>query len=192
MLMDIIRGILGLQTGPKDVFGNLDPNDVEGFWRADNDIDQAERAGNVQAAYARHGVKNEDQWDEVRGSFHRRHGHTPEYSLAASTANFKAQLVELQQRGADEGGYQPPAGFFDPVVGVGLDQYAIASVRTEGCNGPERQAVLSQLGLTPQQFDEAAQAWGQRISGNQDPIAGAMLGGLYHTYQAQVRAVYAR
>ena len=194
MLMDIIRGILGLgPAAPKDDFANISPDDIEGFWRADHDIDQAERAGNIEAGYAKYGVKNADHWDNVRASFHRRHGHTPEYSLAASTANFKAGLEDLKTAGDDgRANYQLPAGYLDPVEGISLDKFAVASVRTEGCSPADRDAVLSQMGYSPAQYETARGVWSQRISGGGDPIAGAMLSGLWHTYQAQVRAVYAR
>ncbi len=189
ILIDMIRGILGLgAAAPKDEFGGLNPDDPEALWRADHDIDQAERAGDITAGYRLHGIKNEAHWEQVQASFFRRHGHTPEYSLAASTANFKAQLESL--RNPEPGGvpYILPQGYFDPVEGVGLDRLAIAKARME-IQGP---AAVVQMGLDPATLGRVEAGWSARMGAGADPTAAAMLGGLYHTYLLQARAVVSK
>ncbi len=193
IFIDIIRGMLGLGAAPpKDDFANLNPDDLEAYWTASEEIDRAERAGNVHTAYAKYGIKNESHWDEVMGSFVRRHGQTPEFSLAASTASFRMQLADLSQ--PTEGGvaYRMPSEYLEPVDGVSLDKLVIAKVKTEGMQQAQRDAALASLGLDVDRFTRADQGWSARMGGNSDPTAAAMLSGLYHTYDAQVRAVYAR
>jgi len=187
--MDMIRGILGLKAGaPKDDFAGLDGNDPESYWRASHDIDQAERAGDISKGYAKHGVRNEAHWDQVQASFHRRHGETPEYSLAASTANFKAQLEELAAPDDGRPPYHLEPTYLQPVEGMSLDRLAIAKVRHE-IGGD---AGLSQAGIDAAGLARIEAGWSARMGGSADPIAAAMLGGLYHTYLAQARAVLSR
>ncbi len=185
ILIDVIRSIFGLgPAAEKDDFATLNPDDPEAFWRADHDIDQAERAGDITVGYRKHGVKNEAHWEQVRASFFRRHGKTPEYSLAASTANFKAQLEELANPGPQGGGYRMPQEYLEPVEGVGLDRLAIAKARLE-LQGP---AALTPMGMDPVKLGRVEAGWSARMGGTADPTAAGILGGLYHTYLQQARA----
>jgi|GEM_PF-1546218 len=189
ILIDVIRGIFGLgPAAEKDDFANLSPDDIEGYWRADYDIDQAERAGDITVGYRKYGIKNEAHWEQVKGSFFRRHGETPEFALGASTANFKAQMEELSSPSAEGSGYRMPTEYLEPVEGISLDRLAIAKVRAE-MQGP---AALTQMGMDAGKLQRVEAGWGARMGGNADPLAANILGGLYHTYQQQVRAVLSR
>ena len=190
IFIDIIRGILGMgAAAEKDDFANIDPDDPVAYWRADHDIDQAERAGDITVGYKKYGIKNADHWDQVKASFYRRHGKTPEYSLAASTANFWANLEELQ--GGRDGGqvsYRMPQEYLEPVEGVWLDKLAIAKTRYE----LQGDAGLAQMGMDAGKLGRVEAGWNARMGGSADPTAAGMLGGLYHTYIQQARATLSR
>ncbi|MEM6989026.1 MAG: hypothetical protein AAF721_00970 [Myxococcota bacterium] len=183
--MDVIRGILGMgAAAEKDDFANLNPQDPVAYWRADHDIDQAERAGDVTVAYRKYGIRNESHWEQVQASFYRKHGHTPEYSLAASTANFMAQVEELAKPGEGGACYRMPQEYLAPVEGVGLDVLALAKTRAE-LQGP---GALSAMGMDAAKLGRIEAGWGARMGGSADPTAAGMLNGLYHTYLQQARA----
>ncbi len=185
ILIDIIRSMIGLGTSAeKDDFANINPDDPEAFWRAEHDIDQAERAGDITTGYRKYGVKNESHWEQVQASFFRRHGKTPEYSLGASTANFKAQLEELSSDSGGGATYRMPQEYLEPVEGVWLDKLAIAKVRAE-LQGPQ---ALAQMGMDEAKLGRVEAGWGARMGGSADPMAAGMLNGLYHTYLQQARA----
>jgi hypothetical protein len=189
IFIDIIRGMLGMgAAAEKDDFANLDPDDPVGFWRAEAEIDQAERAGDITVGYRKFGIRNEEHWDQVKGSFFRRHGTTPEYSLAASTANFQIQLEELGAGGPGGVAYRMPPEYLEPVEGVWLDKLAIAKTRHE----LQGDAGLAQMGMDAAKLGRVEAGWNARMGGGADPTAAGMLGGLYHTYIRQARAALTR
>ncbi len=189
IIIDIIRGMLGLgPAAPKDEYANLAPNDLEAYWQAHNDIDQAERAGDITAGFRKHGLKDEAHWERVQATFVRHHGEKPEFSLAASTANFKQQMADLATPGADGSAYRMPSEYLEPVEGISLDRLAIAKVRSE-VQGP---AALASMGLDPTKLQRIEATWNARMGGSADPTAAGILNSLYFTYVQQVRAVLAR
>lgn len=186
ILIDVIRGLFGAKPDTdKDDFANLDPSDPADVWRANHDIDRAERAGDVTVAYRKHGIKNEDHWEQVQASFNRRHGETPEYALAAATVSFNAQVERLSQPDQGPVTYRMPSEYLEPVEGFGLDTLAIAKARAE-YQGPE---ALAQMGMDTATLGRVEAGWAARMGGSADPTAAGMLKGLYHTYTVQARAV---
>lgn len=192
ILISIIRGMLGLGPAkPKDHYAGLPPGDLEAYWTAHGAIDEAERAGNKQAAFTQFGIKNDDHWEKVQATFVRHHGATPEFSLAASTASFKQQMRETMDP-SGVSGYRFPAEYMEPVDGITLDKLVLARVKTEAVPPAQRASVLSSMGMSEQSFASANAGWSARMGGNADPMAANILGGLQHTYEAQVRAVLSR
>lgn len=187
IVIDMIRGILGLgPAAPKDEYANLKPGDLEAYWAALNEIDQAERDGDITVGYRKFGIKNAEHWEAVQATFVRHHGESPEFSLAASTASFKQQMASTMS--SDGYGYKMPAEYLEPVEGISLDKLALAKVRME-MQGP---AALSALGMDAAKLGRVEAGWNARMGGNADPTAAAILGGLYHTFLTQVRAVLSR
>jgi hypothetical protein len=185
-IIDIIRSILGL--GPKDEYGGLTPGDLEAYWCASNDIDQAERDGDISVGLRKHGMKSEDHWERVQSTFARLHGDSPEFSLAAATANFKQQMAELATPDADGSAYRMPSEYLEPVEGISLDRLALAKVRTE-VQGP---AALTPMGLDASKLQRIESAWTARMGGSADPTAASILSSLYSAYVQQIRAALTR
>ncbi|MEM6296948.1 MAG: hypothetical protein AAGA54_37130 [Myxococcota bacterium] len=187
-LIAIVRGLLGLGPGqPKDDWAGLPPHDLVAYWTASETIDAAEREGNVDEAYEQFGIKSESHWEAVQATVVRHHGSSPEFSLAATTASFNRQVAEMAQP-RDGVGYQIPAEYLAPVDGVTLDKLILAKAKTERLPPAQRGAALAKLGLDPQRLAKADQGWSARMGGKADPMAASILSGLYHTYDAQVRA----
>lgn len=181
-MIDWLMSLLGMG---RSEFGNLSPDDVDGYYRASHEIDQAERQGPTElaAAFARYGLKNEDHWDEVRGAFARRHQHNPDFMHAAARVGMQMQMQSVAHQ------YQFPQGYLDPIEGVSLEQLAQiqATIETQG-----QQAAFAKFGLDGARFERINGGWQARMGGGADAMAAQILSGQYHTYLAQSRAFVAR
>jgi hypothetical protein len=173
--MSIIDLILGLFGGKKKIdFGRLHPDDIDGYWRVDHDLDQAERrGGNATAeALAKYGLRSTDHAEEVKHAIFEKHGQTPEFKMAGLRVAFDIQVGEMQN-----GAYQFPPQYLVPPHGITLDRYAAIHARIK--NGEPPPSVLGAYQLDEPRWREVDGVWRERMGPNADAIAGNILASQY-------------
>lgn len=177
------------KSGPD--FGNMNPDDYEAYWRADHEIDQAERESPaaLKAALGKYGARSKDHWDEIKGAFHQRHSGNPDFMMAASRVNYSVQMENV----ADV--YQMPGDYQSPVEGVSLDQLARVQAAVEQAEPGGAAAVqqaCARFGLDPARYQRVLSGWQSRMGGSADAMAATMLSQQYHMYLSQARAAESR
>jgi len=181
-LLDIILGMFGRKKAVD--FGKVNPDDIESYWLVDHQLDQAEREGPqaLQACLARWGLSSMDHWDQVKGALYQRHGHHPDFNMAAARVQQRVQTAEMSQQ------YQMPAEYSSPVHGVDLIGYATVKARLELGQSPHQ--VLAEHRLDPPRWHEVDQTWSWRMGPQSDAFAGNILRGNYHVAYLQAQAAY--
>jgi hypothetical protein len=184
LLGSIIGALFGGSSEPKDDFARLDPNDLESLWRVDHELDQAERHSEAALAQvrARYGIRNEEHWDAVRASYHRRHGRTADYFMAPGRAQVRAQLQDMAQST-----YVMPEEYISPVEGVWIDRLCLVQVRLAAAPG-HAPAILAEYGLDPARWSRIEATWQARMGPNADMMAGNILRGFHHLFVANAQA----
>lgn len=182
--MGIIDSILGLFGTAAPDFARIPPDDIDAYWLADHEIDQAEREGQqqLQAVFAKYGLRNEDHWESVKGAICLRHQGNPDFSFGATRVQMRVQLDEMKSQ------YAFPAGYLEPVEGVGLDRFALikASVQQAQAFGPSAvAAVLAKFDLDPASYARIDNVWQSRMGGQADAMAASILNGMFHTMLLQ-------
>ena len=184
-MLDTILSIFGIGGEKKPNFAALNPDDVDGYYRASHEIDQAERESPeaLKATYARYGLKNEDHWDEVRGAFAMRHKNNPDFAFGAARVGLEVQIKDMAAKS-----YAFPMNVLDPVDGVTLDRLAYIVASAEA-TGP---SAYAQFGLDPARFERIQSEWSSRMSASADPFSANILSSQYHVYLLQARGVVSR
>ncbi len=177
--------------GGGNKFGNIDPDDYETFWRANHEIDQAERQNPDahKAALNKYGVKSQAQWDDVLGAFTERHQANPDFAMAASRVMSQIHMAELPAQ------YQVNPAANAPVEGVDLNRLALIEATVENAQPRGPQAVAQALqgfGLDEAAYQRIRTGWHSRMSGNADAISAATLSSQYQAFLAQARVSAAR
>lgn len=180
LLGTILNALINRDTGPKIDFAGLNPDDLEAYFRVDDELDAAEREGGEAArsvVWARYGIKNQDHWENVQYSFLQRHGKSVEYALARTRTQVQTQVESFRQH------YPFPAELLAPIDGVGLDRYALVEAHVGRAQSPEqRLQILEQYGLDAARFEQIRSGWMGRIN-TPDPMISNTLGGFQHTYR---------
>lgn len=180
-LGEMFNALIGRSNGPKVDFAGLNPDDIEGYHRVDEEIDQAEREGGDaarSAVWARYGIKNEDHWETVKYSFYQKHGQSSEFVLAKVRAQINEQLASFRQH------YPFPDELLAPIEGVGLDRYALVEAHLGRAVSPAaRQQILTSYGLDEARYERIRSGWSSRMA-TPDPMISTTLGGFAHTYRS--------
>jgi hypothetical protein len=172
--MGLLDMILGLFGGQKKVdFGTINPDDVDGHYRVDHELDQAERQGPaaLAQALARYQLRSLEHWSEIQASFFERFGQTPDFKMAALRVGFE---IQIQNMGAS---YQFPPQYLTPPHGITLDRYAAINARLQ--NGEPPAAVLGSYQLDEPRWREVDGTWRMRMGPNADALAGNILNSQY-------------
>lgn len=172
--------------GGGNKFGNIDPDDYETFWRANHEIDQAERQGpqEHQATLNKYGVKSQSQWDDVLGAFTQRHQANPDFAMAASRVMSQIHMSAMPAQ------YQVSAADNAPVEGVDLNRLALIEATVEYAQPSGQGAVAQALqgfGLDPAAYERIRAGWHSRMSGSANAITAATLSSQYQAFLAQAR-----
>ncbi len=177
--------IMSLFGKGRSEFGNLNPDDVDGYYRASHEIDQAERSGPAEhaAALARYGLQNGEHWEEVQGAFARRHQNNPDFMHAAARIGLEMQMKSVSEH------YQFPQSYLEPIEGVSLEQLAQIQAVIESSGAA---AAYAKFGLDEARYQRISAGWQARMGGNADAMAANILSGQFHTYLAQSRAFIER
>lgn len=185
--MGFLDSLLGLVGGGGKVdFGNLDPNSVESYWRADHLIDQAERKGPAElaATLAKLGLRDMRHWEKVKAALAERHKDNPDFAMAASRVGYEMQMASVSSQ------YQMPPEYATPPHGITLDRYAGIRARLE--LGHPLDTVLREAQLDPARWSEVDRTWSWRMGPQADMFASQILSSTYFGMYQQALAVYRR
>lgn len=180
-----LKAMLGGSSAPD--FAGFDPDDVEAYWLADHEIDQAERVGDeaLAAVFARYGLRNADHWEAVGGAICSRHQHNPDFAFASTRVQMRVQLAEMASQ------YQLPPGYLEPVEGIGLDGLALINAKVDRARPQGTAAVATvyqQHGLDEARFAHVDSTWKSRMGGQADAMAASILSGLYQNFVMQAQS----
>ncbi len=181
-LLDIV---LSLFKGTSKLdFGRLDPDDLEVYWRADHQIDQAERRGAAElaAALASWGLRDLDHWEKAKSGLLGRHGNNPEFKMAGLRVNFDIQLAHMSSS------YEMPTQYIAPPHGVTLDRYASIKARLD--LGQPVGSVLGAYQLDDHRWREVDGTWAGRMGPQSDAMAGNILRSIYGGMYQAATSVY--
>lgn len=166
-------------------FGGLNPDDVDGFVQAKDEISDAERAGEAEhrATLAKYGFRDADAWDAARSAFDVRH-RTNWYAICAPS-----RFTVINGLKSKAHMYEFPMALFDPIEGVTLEQRAL--IQAQVAAGTDLATAAGQQGMDPATYARADAAWSQRMASG-DVIVDNTLGGLWHTYQTMAQGFVQR
>jgi hypothetical protein len=183
--MGFIDALLGIFSGKVD-FGKIDPDDIEAYWRADHDIDQAEREGEAELAQAlaRWGLADLAHWEKVESALLDRHKDNPAFAMAASRVGFEVQMQSVAHT------YRIPPEYVAPPHGITLDQYAAIKARIQ--LGHPLGTVLAESRLDLPRWNEVDAMWSWRMGPQADAMAANILGSTYYGMHQQALAAYGR
>ncbi len=183
-LLDLLLDIFRRPRAPD--FGQVDPDDLEAYWRLDHDVDQAERKGPaaLAAALARWGLNDKAHAERVQAALAERHGAKPEFAMAAARVQYEQQLANMAAA------YQLPPQYASPPHGVSIDRYAATKARLD--LGQQLPQLLAELQLDPGRWAEVEQTWTGRMGPAADAMAGQFLRMSYGAMYRQAAAAYGR
>ena len=175
----------GGESRGSSVAAAIPPDDLDAYFLAHHEIDQAERAGDAQlkAAYRKFGLRDEEHWEEVQSAFADRHRRNPDFVMAPTRLQMRIQIEDAKAKG-----YQMPEGLLEPIEGIAIDRYALINAYLDAARaqGPDAAGqVLRQHGVDSVAFQRIDAGWKARLSGTSDPTAASILQNYYHTVYSQ-------
>jgi hypothetical protein len=190
-LIDIVLSLFSSEPA-KPFYGSLDPNDIDGFVRAQSEVDEAKRhnPGALPGALAKYGFRDHDTFENAWTNFIAycdKTGRTQQFVAAMGRHQMQQASAKM---GINLGGNQ------EPVEGVTIELLADITANREFAlaqGGPPAAAQsLAAYGLDEARYQRIYQTWMSRMSGNADLMGAMTLTSMWNSHLHIARNTRAR
>lgn len=137
-------------------FGHFDPDDLDRFYFAYFELEEAEGEERLPAEMARYGISSKDEWGLIWASFLRRHfsglseqAMQEKFLVTMATARNQQTMLKMQAASAAD------PSLTEPVEGVTVEGWAQAAVAMANSGGEMAQAAraLAPLGMDQARYE---------------------------------------